>query len=71
MGFSRQEYWRGLPYPSPRDLPDPGIEPGSPALQTDSSLSEPPGKFQWNGTEGPKVKLYSQLIFNKGAKIIQ
>ena len=32
MGFSKQEYWRGLPFPSPGDLPDPGIEPGSPAL---------------------------------------
>ena len=32
MGFSRQEYWSGLPFPSPGDLPDPGIEPGSPAL---------------------------------------
>ena len=32
MGFSRQEYWSGLPFPSPEDLPDPGIEPGSPAL---------------------------------------
>ena len=36
MGFSRQEYWSRLPLPSPRDLPDPGIEPGSPALQADS-----------------------------------
>ena len=44
MGFSRQEYWSGLPFPSPRDLPDPGIEPGSPAMQVDSLLSEPPGK---------------------------
>ena len=34
MGFSRQEYWSGLPFPSPEDLPDPGIKPGSPALQT-------------------------------------
>ena len=44
MGFSRQEYWRGLPFPSPGDLPDPGIKPGSPALQTDALPSEPPGK---------------------------
>ena len=44
MGFSRQEYWSGLPFPSPGDFPDPGIEPGSPALQADSLLSEPPGK---------------------------
>ena len=36
MGFSRQEYWSGLPFPSPGDLPDPGIEPRSPALQADS-----------------------------------
>ena len=44
MGFSRQEYWSGLPFPSPGDLPNPGIEPGSPALQTDTLLSKPPGK---------------------------
>ena len=40
MGFSRQEYWSGLPFPSPGDLPDPGIESRSPALQADSLLSE-------------------------------
>ena len=44
MGFSRQEYWSGLPFPSPEDLPDPGIEPRSSALQADSLPSEPPGK---------------------------
>ena len=45
MEFSWQEYWSGLPFPSPGDLPDPGIQPGSPALQAgDSSPSEPPGK---------------------------
>ena len=44
MGFSRQQYWSGLPFPSPGDLPNPGIEPGSPALQTDALLSEPTGK---------------------------
>ena len=44
MGFSRQEYWSGLPFPSPGDLPDAGIEPGSPTLQAYSLLSEPPGK---------------------------
>ena len=43
MGFSRQEYWSGLPYPSPGDLPDPGIEPRSPALRADLLPSEPPG----------------------------
>ena len=41
--FSRQEYWSGLAFPSPGDLPDPGTKPGSPALQADSSPSEPPG----------------------------
>ena len=44
MGFSRQEYWSGLPFPSPGDLPDSGIEPGSPALGADALTSEPPGK---------------------------
>ena len=41
MGFSRQEYWSGLPCPSPEDLPDPGIKPGSPALGVDALTSEP------------------------------
>ena len=47
MGFTRQEYWSGLPFPSPRDLPDPGIKtisPVAPALQVDSFTDEPPGK---------------------------
>ena len=44
MGFSRQEHWSGLPFPSPGDLPDPGIEPRSPALQAYSLPFEPPGK---------------------------
>ena len=44
MEFSRQEHWSGLPFPSPRDLPDPGIEPQSPALQAHSLPTEPPGK---------------------------
>ena len=43
-GFSRQEYWSGLPFPSPGDLPDPGIKPRPPALQADALPSEPPGK---------------------------
>ena len=43
MGFSRQEYWNGLPFPSPGDLPDSGIEPGSPAFQADALASQPPG----------------------------
>ena len=44
MEFSRQEYWSGLSFPSPGDLPDPGIEPRNPALQAISLLTEPPGK---------------------------
>ena len=45
MGFSRQECWSGLPFPSPGDLSDTGIEPGSPALQADALPSEPPILF--------------------------
>ena len=44
MGLSRQEYWSGLPVPSPGDLPNPGVKPGSPTLQADFLPSEPPGK---------------------------
>ena len=44
MGFSRQEYWSWLPFPSPGDLPDPGIEPRFPRLQADALISAPPGK---------------------------
>ena len=45
VGFSRREYWSGLPCTPPGDLPNPGIEPKSPTLQVDSLSSEPPGKF--------------------------
>ena len=45
MKISRQEYWSGLPFPSPGDHPDLGIEPGSPTLQADPLPSEPPGKL--------------------------
>ena len=44
MGFSSQGYWNGLPFPSPGYLPEPGIKPGSPALQAESLLFEPVGK---------------------------
>ena len=47
MEFSRQGYWGGLPFPSPGDLPNPGTEPRSPALQADALTSEPPGKTPW------------------------
>ena len=45
MGFSRQEYWSGVPFPSPGDIPNPGIEFWSPALQADALPSEPPGRL--------------------------
>ena len=48
MGFSRQEYWSGLPFPSLGGLLDPGIEPRSPALEADALTSEPSGKFEGN-----------------------
>ena len=56
MEFSRQEYWSGLPFPSPGDLPDPGIEPKSPALQADALPSEPPGKSIKMHENVPKLK---------------
>ena len=59
-GFSRQEYWSGSPFPSPGDLPDPGIEPKSPTLQADSLSAEPQGKnTQKNYT---KKILMTQII---------
>lgn len=62
LEFFRQEYWSGRPFPSPTDLPDPGIEPGSPALQVVSLPSEPPGKISLKregSTEGrPGLKDY-------------
>ena len=60
MAFSRQEYWSGLPFPSLGDLPNSGIEPESPALQTDSLPSEPPGKPHrwWEGGIGSVCRVY-------------
>ena len=49
MGLSRREYWSGSPFPLPGDLPDPGIETGSPSLRADALPSEPPGKPQREG----------------------
>ena len=63
MKFSRQEYWSGLPFPSPGNLPNSGIKPGSPTLQADSLLSEPPGK--------PKDINYSILNYRLNAIIIK
>ena len=55
MGFSRQAWWSGLPFPSPGDLPNPGIEAGSPALQADALPSEPPGKARNTVTNSMKT----------------
>ena len=55
MGFSKQEYWSGLPFPSPGDLSDPGIEPVSPEFQTDALTSEPPGKLLFSSI-GPTTR---------------
>ena len=60
MGFSRQEYWNGLPFPSPGNLPDPGIEPRFPTLQADSLPAEPQVKPK--NTEVGSLSL-PQLIF--------
>ena len=59
MGFSRQEYWSGLPFPSPGHLPDPGIEPRSPTLQADALTSERPGKPEQTRdiTKNPLVRI--------------
>ena len=54
LGLPRQEYWSRLPFPSPGDLHDPGIEPGCPALQADSLLTELPGKLLFPGKYLPK-----------------
>ena len=75
MGFSRQEYWSGLPFPSPRALPDPGMEPGSPALQVDSLPSETPYVCflcificllvrSGNGEHSPLVHIFPFLRYN-------
>ena len=55
MGFSRQEYWSGLPFPSPGDLPHPGIKPRSPALEADALASEPPVIRNWQTELGLSV----------------
>ena len=63
MGFSRQEYWSGLPFPSPGDLPNPGIELRSPILQADTLTSEPPGKQ--NLSKEDRIPQHSHTTFIK------
>ena len=77
MGFSGQGYWSGLPFPSPQDLPDPGLEPRSPALQADASPSEPLGKpnsvagvITGEGRQGEGMKFIESIKKNT-AVIIQ
>ena len=70
VGFSRQEYWSGLPFPSPGDLPNPGIEPGSPTLRADTLPSEPPGKLNPKEQHSPGINmlLLSRSVFARGGK---
>ena len=62
MGFSRQEYWSGLPFPSPGDVPDTGIKPRSPALQADSLLTELRGKSK-RGLFNPLLHHFFTLLY--------
>ena len=59
MGFSRQEYWSGLPFPPPEDFPNPRIEPGLLTLQADALPSEPPRKPQYLGRKNQLIILYN------------
>ena len=61
MLVSRQEYWSAVPFPSPVDLPDPGIEPRSPAFQADALTSEPPGKPTRGGGNTQQIEEYLLL----------
>ena len=73
MGFSRQEYWSGLPFYSPGDLPDAGIEPGSPALQADSlsfELQGSPYKYKYNINNAKYFQLFGDAIFIKTNRLI-
>ena len=64
--FSRQEYWSGLPFPSPGDPPDPGIKPGSPALEVDALTSEPPRKpHQLYSVNYIGIQLILPLVFQE------
>ena len=65
MGFSRLEYWSGLPFASPDDLPNPGIEPGSPLLQVDSLPTEPLEKAQISHLEDRIMEIYKKKSYNK------
>ena len=68
MGFSSQEYWSGLPFPSPGDLLEPGIEPGSPVLQADALPSEPPGKPTDTYNAPRTLRLFSSIEDSRNRK---
>ena len=65
MGFSRQDYWSGLPFPSPGDLLNPGIKPGSPALEADALTTEPPGKPDTSKQRNNKYNSENVLLWWK------
>ena len=64
MGFSRQEFWSGVPFPPPGDLPDPGIEPRSPALQADSLPTELQGKSHINNISNIILRFIYAIYLN-------
>ena len=70
MGFSKQAYWSGLPFPSPGDLPDPGIEPVSPALAGRFLTTEPPGKCYHYKVHSSKIIVSKNLMRGSAQKIL-
>ena len=70
MEFSRQEYWNGLPLPFLEDLPDPGIEPRSPALQADSLPYEPPGKQKDRAQSRSRTVVETEVSSLKGENVV-
>ena len=69
-GFSRQEYWSQLPFPSPGDLPEPGIEPGSPVLQADALPSEPQGSLCWLNYQADCLYMLAKMATNSSRLMI-
>ena len=77
MEFSRQEYWSGLPFPSPGDLPDPGIKPRSPALRADALPSEPSGNrtlliiyLNWKQSRCPSAREWIKTVIHPYSGIL-
>ena len=69
--FSRQEYWSGLPFPSPGDLPNPGMEPRSLTLQANSLLSEPPGKAHYSVENRSFVIVIGKLMISRSTEFME